>query len=95
MRSPEKDVEVQFSCDIYEHRIPQARTVPTLPSISTIYTEIRKLKWYFTLNGSNKTCEVLLSVPFTTQTPMTEQQMVKNTPLEYSGDSTWICAQII
>lgn len=29
------------------------------------------------------------------QAPMTEQQMVRNTPLEYSGDSTWIRAQII
>lgn len=88
MRATEKDVEVQLSSDIYERRIPQTRTVLTLLSISTIYTEIRKLKRYFTLNGSNKTCEVLLSVPFTTQTPMTEQQMVRNTPLEYSDDST-------
>lgn len=77
-----------LSSDVYERRIPQTRAAPTLLSISTIYTEIRKLKLYFMLNGSNKTCEVLLSVPFTTQTPMTEQQMVRNTPLEYSGDST-------
>lgn len=94
-RSPGKDVGALLSNDIYECRIPQTRAVPTLLSISTIYTEIRKLKWYFTLNGLSKTCEVLLSVPFTTQTPVTEQQMVRNTPLEYSGDSTWICAQII
>lgn len=40
------------------------------------------------VNGWNRTCEVLLAAPFTTQTPMTERQMVRNTPPEYSGDST-------